>query len=37
MGDLQEVGRGCGDWMALAHDREKWLALVSMGMNFRVP
>ena len=35
--DLQEVGGGCGDWMELARDRERWRALVSMVMNFRVP
>ena len=35
--DLPEVGGGCGDWMELAQDREKWQALVSMVMNFRVP
>ena len=35
--DLQEVGRGCGDWMELAKDRDRWLALVSTVMNFRVP
>ena len=35
--DLQEVGRGCGDWMELAKDRDRWRALVSTGMNFRVP
>ena len=22
--DLQEVGGGCGDWMELAQDRERW-------------
>ena len=33
--DLQEVGRGCGDWMELAKDR--WRALVSTVMNFGVP
>jgi len=27
--DLQEVGGGCGDWMELAQDRERWWALVS--------
>ena len=34
--DLQEVGMGCGDWMGLAQDRDRWRALVSTGMNFRV-
>ena len=35
--DLQEVGRGCGDWTELADDSESWRALVSTVMNFRVP
>ena len=35
--DLQEVGRGCGDRMELAQNRERWRALVSTVMNFRVP
>ena len=35
--DLQEVGRGCGDWMELAKDRDRWLALVSTVMNIQVP
>ena len=35
--DLQEVGRGCGDWMELAQDRKRWRALVSTVMNLRVP
>ena len=25
--DLQEGGRGCGDWMKLAQDRDRWRAL----------
>ena len=31
--DLQEVGRGCGDWMELAQDRDRWRTLVSTVMN----
>jgi hypothetical protein len=34
---LQKVGVGCGDWMELAQDTERWRALVSTVMNFRVP
>jgi hypothetical protein len=34
--DLQKVGRGCGDWMELAQDRDRWRALVSTVMNFGV-
>ena len=35
--DLQEVGGGCGDWMDLAQDRDRWRALASTVMNIRVP
>ena len=35
--DLEEFGRGCGDWMGLAEDRDRWRALVSTVMNFGVP
>ena len=27
--DLQEVGGGCGYWMELAQDRDRWWALVN--------
>jgi hypothetical protein len=35
--DLQKVGRGCGAWMERAEERDRWRALVSTVMNFRVP
>jgi len=35
--DLQEVGRGRGDWMELAEDRDRWRALVGTVRNFQVP
>jgi hypothetical protein len=36
--DLQEVRReGVVDWMYLAQDRNRWLALVNAVMNLRVP
>ena len=35
--DLQEVGGGCGDWMEMAQDRDRWQALVSTVRNLRVP
>ena len=35
--DLQEVGRGCGDWIDLAQDRDRWQALVSAVLNLQVP
>jgi hypothetical protein len=34
--DLEEVGGDCGDWMDRAEDRDRWRALVSKVMNFRV-
>jgi hypothetical protein len=35
--NFQEVGGGCGDWMELAQDRDRWRALVSTVKNLRVP
>ena len=35
--DLQEVGGGCGDWMELAQDRDRWRALVNTARNLWVP
>ena len=35
--DIQEVGGGCGHWMELAQDRDRWRALVSTVRNLRVP
>jgi hypothetical protein len=35
--DLQEVGFGGMDWISHAHDRNRWLALVNVVMNFRAP
>ena len=35
--NLREVGGGCGDWMELAQDTDRWRALVSTVRNIRVP
>ena len=32
--DLEEVGRGCGDWMELAQDGDRRRALVSTVRTF---
>jgi hypothetical protein len=35
--DLAEVGWGEVYWIGLAHNRDKWRALVNAVMNLRVP
>ena len=35
--NLQEVGWGRGEWMELAHDRDRWRALGGTVRDFRVP
>jgi hypothetical protein len=35
--DLQEVGWGDKNWIALAQDRDRWQALVNAVMNLQVP
>jgi transcription termination factor 2 len=35
--DLGEVGWGDADWIGLAQDRNRWIALVNWVLNLRVP
>jgi hypothetical protein len=35
--DLRETGFGDVDWFHLAHDRDRWRAVVNTVMNLRVP
>ena len=35
--DVQELGRGYGDWMEVARDRDRWRGFLSTLMNFGVP
>jgi hypothetical protein len=33
--DLREIGFGGADWIRLAHDRNRWRAVVSVVINLR--
>jgi hypothetical protein len=35
--DLKEVGCMGVEWIQMAQDRDKWLAVVNMVMNLQVP
>ena len=35
--DLPRMGCGGMDWIGLAHDRNRWRALVNAVMNLRIP
>jgi hypothetical protein len=35
--DLQEVGGGVMNWIALAQDEDRWRALVNAVMNLQIP
>ena len=37
MKNIQEVGCGGVDWIELAQDRDRWVALWNTVMNLRVP
>jgi hypothetical protein len=34
--DLREIGWGSVDWIQLAHNKDRWLAVVNTVMNLRV-
>jgi hypothetical protein len=34
--DLGEIGWGGVNWIDLAHDRDKWIALVNVELNLQV-
>jgi hypothetical protein len=35
--ELLEIGWSGVDWIGLAQDRDKWIALVNVVLNLRVP
>ena len=35
--NLRDVGGGCGEWIELAQDRDRWRTIMSTVMSLRAP